>query len=157
MFDWLQASREVEAVAEPSEIDVRDRDCREVEEACDFGDVESTAVVGGDEREREKKVRKIVKVFLFNEQTDAMLVKNGNDGDIGVEIESGCFDIDEGALRPMLMEKPPAVLWFEAVDEELDVVCGIRFAAVDGCLVERLPEGVPCVQHWRRKRADVLP
>ena len=86
-----------------------------------------------------------------------MLEKDGNDGDIRVEIEAGGFDVDERALRPMLVEEPPTVHWFESFDEELDVVCGVGFAAVDGGLVDWLPEGVPCVQSGRGERADVLP
>ena len=86
-----------------------------------------------------------------------MLVENGNDGDIGVEFESGGFDIDECALVPMLVKEPPTIHRFESFDEEWNVVCGIRFAAIDGGLVDWLPEGGPCVQTRRREWADVLP
>ena len=84
-----------------------------------------------------------------------MLVENGNDGDIRVKIESGGFDIDECALVPMLVEKPPTVHWFEPFDEERNVVSGIRLPAVDGSLVDGLPEGVPCIQTGWREWADV--
>lgn len=57
----------------------------------------------------------------------------------------------------MLVEESPTVHWFEAFDEELDVVCGIRLPAVDGGLVDRRPEGVPCVEFGRREGADVFP
>ena len=144
-------------MAEPSEIDMGDGKRRQVEVADDFGNVKSTAVVCGDERECQEIVRKIVKVFIFNEQTDAMLVENGNDRDIRVEFEAGSLDVEKGALGPIFVQEPPSVHWREAFDEELDIVIGIRFSAFESCLVERLPEGVPGIQSRRREGADVFP
>ena len=157
LFDGFQATREVESLAKPSEVDVRDGQGREVEESRDFRNVECAAVVGDDKWEGKEKVRKVIDVFIFNEQLDLMLVENGYDGDIRVKIESGSFDVEEGALWPMLVEKPPSILRGKMFDEELDVVCGIRLTAFDGCLVDWRPEGVPGMEFRRREGADVFP
>ena len=58
MFDWFEASREVEPMAKPAEIDVRYGKRRQVEVSNDFRNIEGAAVVGGDERKRQKIVRK---------------------------------------------------------------------------------------------------
>ena len=57
----------------------------------------------------------------------------------------------------MLVKEPPTIHRFESFDEERDVVCGIRFAAIDGGLVDWLPEGGQCVQARRGEWADILP
>ena len=125
-------------VTDPAQIEVREMKRGDAEVIFDGGEVEAGAVEGDEEADVVEEVEEIVEVFVLDEGVKGAPVEAGDDGDGGVKVVAGGFDIEVGGFVAEVVEDAPVVLGFEGLDEVVKVVLG---EGVDG-LFEGVEEGI---------------
>ena len=111
LLDGLESAGEVAATADPAEVDVWGEEVGgEGEGLSDDGEVEGGAVEGDEELGVEEEVGEVVEVLAVDEEAELGAVPAGDDGDVGVALESGGLDVEEDALGPVPEEYRSTVL-----------------------------------------------